>query len=142
LSSQYLLDVNVLVALTHPDHQHFEQATQWFATPNLQWGVCPFSEAGFMRVAVNPQIGSLTIADATAILIDMASLPGYRFWPVEAGWASLAAPFAERIFGHKQIADALLLGLAVREGGILVTFDKAIRSLAGSKLSRHVLVLE
>jgi hypothetical protein len=35
-----------------------------------------------------------------------------------------------------------LLGLAVKEDGVLVTMDNAIRFLAGVKYSRNVLVLE
>ena len=58
------------------------------------------------------------------------------------GWATLAAPFRERVFGHQQITDAYLLGLAVREGGVLVTMDKAIRYMAGTQYGKHVLVLE
>jgi hypothetical protein len=79
---------------------------------------------------------------ATSILAELAKLPGYRFWPVSVGWAALAAPFTERIFGHQQITDAYLLGLAVKEDGILVTLDKAILYLAGAQYSKHVLLLE
>jgi hypothetical protein len=57
-------------------------------------------------------------------------------------WTTLAAPFIERVFGHQQITDAYLLGLAVKEDGILVTMDKAIKYLAGTKYSRNVLLLE
>jgi hypothetical protein len=35
-----------------------------------------------------------------------------------------------------------LLGLAVKESGVLVTFDKAIKYLAGAIYSQNVLVLE
>jgi hypothetical protein len=35
-----------------------------------------------------------------------------------------------------------MLGLAINEDGILVTLDKAIRYMAGPRLSKHVLVLE
>jgi hypothetical protein len=35
-----------------------------------------------------------------------------------------------------------LLGLAVKEHGVLVTMDKAIKFLAGERYSKHLLVLE
>jgi len=35
-----------------------------------------------------------------------------------------------------------MLGLAVKEDGVLVTLDKAMRTLAGPQYSKHVLVLE
>jgi uncharacterized protein len=45
-------------------------------------------------------------------------------------------------FGHRPITDAYLLGLAVREELVLVTFDRAILHLAGEHSSKHVLILE
>jgi hypothetical protein len=76
------------------------------------------------------------------MLADLARHPGYRYWPITANWIALVAPFRERVFGHQQINDAYLLGLAVKEKGILVTLDKAIKFLAGAKYSKNVLVLE
>ena len=58
------------------------------------------------------------------------------------GWAVTVEPFRARVFGHQQITDAYLLGLAVKEGGVLVTLDKGIRYIAGEKYARNVLVLE
>jgi uncharacterized protein len=142
ISPKYLLDVNVLIALTHEDHVHHSSSMKWFRTPGLDWGLCAFSEAGFLRVSINQKTGRLTLDEAAKILATLIKRVVYRFWPIAADWAVLAAPFVHRTFGHHQIADAYLLGLAVRENGILVTFDGAIRSMAGPKLSKHVLVLE
>jgi toxin-antitoxin system PIN domain toxin len=139
---KHLLDVNVLMALTQPEHLFFKTATEWFNTPGLDWGLCAFSEAGFLRLSANPNVGKLTVEDATAILAALVKRPGYRFWPVTADWASLARPFSERVFGHRQITDAYLLGLAVKENAVLVTTDKAIRHMAGVRYSAHLLVLE
>jgi predicted nucleic acid-binding protein len=139
---RYLLDVNVLIALTELKHVHFGIAMKWFGAPGLDWGLCAFSEAGFLRVAMNPKLGSYSLEEATNVLTSLINRPGYRYWPIEANWTSITAPFKGRIFGHQQITDAYLLGLAVKEGGVLVTLDKAIRSMAGPNLSKHVLVLE
>ena len=139
---RYLLDVNVLIALTEEAHVHHRAVTKWFATPGLDWGVCAFSEAGFLRLTANPKVGKLTVEEAAKVLATIARHPGYRFWPITTGWATLAAPFHERVFGHQQIADAYLLGLAVRHNGVLVTLDTAIKYLAGPKYGRNVLVLE
>lgn len=49
---------------------------------------------------------------------------------------------AARIFGHQQVTDAYLLGLAIKEEGALVTFDKGIQYMAGAEFSQHVLLLE
>lgn len=139
---RYLLDVNVAVALADEDHQHHKTVAKWFATPGLDWGLCAFSEAGLLRITSNPKLGSLTLEEATEMLAALTHLPGYRYWPIATAWSSLAAPFANRIFGHQQITDAYLLGLAVKENGVLVTLDKAIKFLAGTKYSKNVLVLD
>jgi toxin-antitoxin system PIN domain toxin len=139
---KYLLDVNVLIALAEPEHMHHKTAMQWFSTRGIDWGVCAFTEAGFLRVTTNPKLGSHSLEESARVLVGLAERPGYRFWPVTAGWSILAAPFADRVFGHQQITDAYMLGLAIKENGILVTLDKAIRYMAGPQLSKHVLVLE
>jgi len=139
---KYLLDVNVLIALAEPEHPHHETVMNWFETPGLDWGLCAFSEAGFLRVSTNPKVGFHTVRESTLVLAGLANRPGYRFWPITTGWADLAAPFRDRVFGYQQITDAYLLGLAVKGNGILVTLDKAIRYMAGPQYSKHVLVLE
>jgi len=138
----FLLDVNTLVALTDEVHPHHRVAARWFATPGLEWGLCALTEAGLLRLSMHPRVGNLTLDEASAIVSDLSCHPGYRYWPITTGWADLTAPFRERVFGHQQITDAYLLGLAVRRNGVLVTFDKAIQFIAGPKYSQHVLVLE
>lgn len=141
--AKYLADVNVLIALTNEGHIHHTIVKEWFDTlGHRDWGVCAFTEAGFIRIAANPKLGSLSVEEATWVLARLSKRAGYRFWPIKEGWASLVEPFAERVFGHQQITDAYLLGLAVKEGGVLVTMDKAIQYMAGSKYSKNVLVLE
>jgi toxin-antitoxin system PIN domain toxin len=136
-----LLDVNVLLALVDTDHQHHGLVQQWIGKACLDWGVCAFTEAGFLRIAINPKVGFHRIEQANAVLADLATRPGYRYWPMESSWTTLTAPFSTRIFGHQQINDALLLGLAAKEKGVLVTLDKGIRYLAEPGLLEHLLVL-
>ena len=138
---RYLLDVNVLIALADPTHIHHRLVMKWFNTSGLDWGLCTFSEAGFLRITTNPKAGSYTVEEATALLAGLANHPGYRFWPVSAGWSDLSEPFRDRVFGHQQITDAYLLGLAIKEHGVLVTLDKAIKFLAGERYNKHLLVL-
>jgi toxin-antitoxin system PIN domain toxin len=137
-----LLDINVLLALTQPEHLHFSTATKWFDSPSLDWGLCAFSQAGFLRLSANPSVGRLRFDDANQLLTALIRRPGYRYWPITADWAELVAPFRERVWGHQQVTDAWLLGLAIKGNGVLVTLDKAIRSMAGPKYAKHVLVLE
>ncbi len=64
-----------------------------------------------------------------------------RYWAIVDSWATITAPCSARIFGHQQVTDAYLLGLAIKEHGVLVTFDSGIRVLAGSEYGRNLRVL-
>ena len=140
---KYLADVNILIALLDEDHIHHKLVLKWFdASDEDEFGVCAFTEAGFLRVTTNPKAASNTIETALDALASLNNHAGHRFWPISEGWSSLAAPFIERVFGHQQITDAYLLGLAVKEDGVLVTMDKAIQYMAGIEYSKNVLVLE
>jgi hypothetical protein len=142
---RYLLDLNALIAFGDHDHEHHQPIQKWFiSSGKADWGICPLTEAGFVRVTTNPAYRQMsrTITQATAILADFATHPGYRYWPITEKWTVLTEPFSGRLFGHQQVTDAYLLGLAVKEKGVLVTFDRGIRYLAGAEYSRNLLVLE
>jgi toxin-antitoxin system PIN domain toxin len=139
-----LLDLNVLIALADQRHDRHQTALNWFASSGKDnWGICPFTEAGFLRVTTNPtfQLGPHTFGRATAILQSLKGLPGFWYWEIREGWTTLTAPFAARLSGHQQVTDAFLLGLAIKEDGVLVTFDKGIRYLAGPQFAGNVLIL-
>jgi hypothetical protein len=133
----------VLIDLTDENHVLHAKAMHWLYGPSHRdWGVCALTAAGLLRLLTNPRVGSLSVEQASAVLAALIVHPGYRFWPIVDDWATLAAPFMQRVFGHQQITDAYLLGLAIKEGGVLVTMDKAIQYLAGPKYSKNVLLLE
>lgn len=140
-ASLHLLDVNSLIALLDEEHIHHEPMTEWFDTPGLQWAVCPLTEAGFLRHMTRPQTGNLSMREATGILERFAKEPGYHYQSIAADWRTLTQPFFRRLQGHNQITDAYLLGLAVREGMTLVTFDRGILHVAGEH-GKHVHLLE
>ena len=140
---KYLADVNVLIALMDEDHIHHKRVAKWFdASDEDEFGVCAFTETGFLRVTTNPKAGSHSIEEALDALASLNNHAGYRLWPMAEGWAALVEPFRERVFGHQQITDAYLLGLAVKEDGVLVTLDKGILYMAGTQYRENVLVLE
>jgi uncharacterized protein len=141
---QYLLDLNTLIALAEPDHEFHKPAGKWFQAEGKEnWGVCPLTEAGFIRITAHPKYRPATrsVQQAAAILASFAEHPGYRYWPMVDSWATLTAPFSARIFGHQQVTDAYLLGLAIKEHGVLVTFDFAFSILAGDEYSKNLRVL-
>ena len=145
IKARYLLDLNALIFLADPDGLHYRAMLKWFDSSGKEdWGVCPLTEAGFVRVTTNPAYRgpTRTFAQATAILAEFATHPGYRYWSITDRWAVLTAPFSARVLGHQQVTDAYLLGLAIKEEGVLVTFDKGIKYLAGTDFSRNLLVLD
>jgi toxin-antitoxin system PIN domain toxin len=145
MPEKFLLDLNVLIALTEPGHKHHQKAQDWFNSSRKDsWGVCPLTEAGFVRVTTNPAFhsGPRSMELAKAILQALKGYPGYWYWEIDESWVTLTAPFAARIFGHQQVTDAYLLGLAIKRQGVLVTFDKGIQYMAGEEFSQNVLVLE
>lgn len=141
-ASRYLLDVNVLFALLSEGHAHHAPVTAWFNTPGLQWALCALTEAGFLRNATAPRPGQIGMGEATAVLARMAKEPGYVYVPIAADWHSLSQPFSQRVYGTKQVTDAYLLGLAIREGLVLATMDQAILHLAGEPYAAHLLLLQ
>jgi toxin-antitoxin system PIN domain toxin len=147
MTRRNLLDLNVLIALTDPEHIHRQEAERWFlSTGKDNWGVCPLTEAGFIRIATNPamQAGTITVERAVAILQGLRAHSGYRYWPIAdtENWVAVTARFAVRITGHQLVTDAYLLGLAIKEDGVLVTFDRGIKYMAGAEFRRNVLILE
>jgi toxin-antitoxin system PIN domain toxin len=151
-STRYLLDVNALVALADPYHKHHEAMEKWFQSIEVSattWGICPLTEAGFVRVITNPGYSDpLTIEEAIAYLTRLTVLTrpasglNYEYWPISDPWVALASPFIGRLFSHQQVTDSYLLGLAVRNNGVLVTFDRGLGYLAGSQYSRNLLLLD
>ena len=75
-------------------------------------------------------------------LARVADEPGYSYVPITADWQTLCSPLFKRIHGTKQVTDAYLLGLAVREGLVLVTMNKGILHLAGEEFRAHVLLVQ
>lgn len=140
-----LLDLNVLIALVEQGHEHYDKAQNWFSrSGKASLGLCPLTEAGFLRVTTNPAFrpGPRPIEQSIAILQALRGHPQYWFCEMKESWVNATAPFASRLLGHQQVTDAYLLGLVVKENGILVTFDRGLRYMAGSEFSRNLLVLE
>lgn len=123
----YLLDINVLIALSDPMHLHHEAAHQWFATTGrTAWATCPITENGFVRVASHPSYPNRPgdVSAVVAILRQLRASAGHHFWPDDVSLVEILTPDA--ILLHAQITDLYLLGLARQHGGQLATFDQRI----------------
>jgi hypothetical protein len=127
-----LLDVNVLLALAWPNHQHHGQAHAWFAAHSKKgWATCASTQLGFVRPSSNPSYAPEPVSaqDAATLLREWTRHPARRFW---------ASPGAEdpaihaHVSGHPQVNDAWLVAAARINAGRLVTLDSrlAAHSLA------------
>lgn len=123
----FLLDVNILIALADPDHQHHGKAEAFFLANHRQgWATCPITENGFVRIVGNPKAypkgpGSTDVA--CEILKQLCAHEGHRFWPDDVSIRSMIA-----LPSHKHLTDHYLLCLALHRLGKLVTLDKRIKA--------------
>jgi uncharacterized protein len=127
----YLLDVNVLLALSWPGHKFHDKAQRWFARSASQgWATCPMVEAGFVRILSNPAFSAHAVSppEAIAALKFNTKHVAHQFWSDEIPVAGALETFRARIEGHQQIRDAYLLALAIHHRGKLATLDKGIRA--------------
>jgi hypothetical protein len=67
---------------------------------------------------------------------------GFVYSPVRDSWLNMSAPYIWRLQGHRQITDAYLLGIAIKEKAILVTLDQHIQAWATPDYGRYLLSLE
>lgn len=99
MANRYLLDLNVLIALSSDEHEHYRKAHQWLGSlQREELGICALTQAGYVGFATNPARNSqpVSFSDASALLDEVAKWPRYRYWPLTDSWAALTAPFASR----------------------------------------------
>ncbi len=81
------------------------------------------------------------MADAHELLAANLAERDHEFWPVDYPVTGILTEIRDRIAGHHQLMDAILLDLAIRRHGSLATFDKRIASLLPAQ-SPHSAALE
>ena len=128
-----LPDVNVLVALFVPNHQHHEPAQRWL-TDTEQFATTPMTEAGLVRVLMSGLPGQAGISGQSALsrLRELRAHERWTFWPDGTSLADQRA-VTGHLQGPKQVTDTHLLNLAMAQGSRLATFDGGI----GAPLDRQ-----
>lgn len=132
MTSSAFLDVNVWLALSSPDHQHFHPAWNWYTTLPDQTVLvfCRLTQLGLLRLLTTKSVmGQGTLTQAQAWL-------AYDRWIKDAGAAfaeepaALEAGFRSRSgavqASPKEWADAYLAAFAEAAELTLVTFDRAL----------------
>jgi len=122
-----LLDVNVLLALAWPNHQHHAAAHRWFrGEAKHGWVTCAVTQLAFIRLSSNPAYTAEAArpADAAALLQQYCEHPNHHFWPSPTA----AEPRLYHVaVGHQQVNDAWMVELARQREGRLVTFDARLQ---------------
>lgn len=132
-----LLDLNILTALLWPAHEHHDAAHRWFAArEKARWATSALTQLGFVRIVSNPSFSrdALSPAEAVALLAENVRHPGHEFWADSVQVPAAVQPMETRLKGYRQLTDAYLLALANRYKGVLATFDRGLRTLAGDAL--------
>jgi len=129
-----LLDLNILTALLWPAHEHHDVAHRWFgARASARWATCSLTQLGFVRIVSNPAFSrdALSPAEAVALLAENLTHPGHQFWTESLEVPAALKCMGAGLQGYRQLTDAYLLALANSRKGVLATFDRGVRTLAG-----------
>ena len=138
----FLLDVNVLIALTDSLHEHHRRVTDWFESdPYRPWATCPVTENGFIRILGHPRYPNFAgdTSDAREILEKLCLLPGHQFWPDDISLRDRTK--FRNLPDSRHLTDHYLLGLAVARQGSLATMDQSIGAAALPDGERSVLLI-
>ncbi len=125
MSSSYLLDVNVVIALVIAEHEHHGRVSAWI-TRTETVALCPITEGAMVRYLV--RVGE-TAATASQLLVALRRSPKVDFWPDSISYTEAAL---EHITGHRQVTDAYLASLAASHQARLATLDEALAAALGN----------
>jgi toxin-antitoxin system PIN domain toxin len=119
---RYLLDANVLIALTVQEHEHHERASIWASAVD-SFATCPIVEGALVRFLV--RLGESAIT-AVEVIQRIRDLPAGEFWPDSISYADIDLG---HVVGHRQVTDAYLVSLAGSHAATLATLDEGLASL-------------
>jgi predicted nucleic acid-binding protein len=100
------------------------------------------TQNGFVRILSKPAYPRpLALVTALVTLRAQVALASHEFSPDDISVADPAIFHHDRILGPNQLTDIYLLGLAVKNGGRLVTFDRTIPMTAVPGAEPHHLIV-
>lgn len=114
----FLLDANVLIALTVADHAHHPYAEQWLAQQHSQeFATTPITQGTLLRHLIR---NAVPAASALELLTLTTTDPRHTFWPDDLPYDSATL---RGVVGHRQVTDAYLAALTRRRQSRIATFD-------------------
>ena len=139
---RHLLDVNVVLAIIDPAHEHHAPATRWFnEVGRSSFATCPIVENGVIRIAASSAYPNRPgDVDTVRRVVDrLCDQPGHAFWADSVSLRTVLSP--ETGLTPRQVTDVYLLALAVEHRGRLATFDRRIPVGVMKAGSKAVVVL-
>jgi hypothetical protein len=136
MTSSVFPDVNVWLALSTPDHQHFTLAWSWYmALPEeCVPAFCRFTQLGFLRLLTTQSVmgkGTLTQAQAWDAYDRWIEAAGAKFEDEPGGLEPVfRALSGKQEVSPKEWADAYLVAFAEAGNLTLVTMDRALAAKA------------
>jgi len=141
MTSSVFPDVNVWLALSSRDHQHFSSAWNWYQALPQQTTLsfCRFTQLGYLRLLTTQSVmgqGTLTQADAWTAYDRWIEDAESRLIEEPAGLEVIFRSLtSSNLASPKDWADAYLAAFAEEAGFTLATFDRALAAKAkGSML--------
>ena len=137
-----LLDVNALMALAWPNHQHHRAVVARLdRRPAPEWATCALTQLGFVRLSANPAVVGVrrTPAQALDLLGELVADPRHRYLTPLPALPEVTSHF-DHLLGHQQVTDAYLLAVAAANEAILLTLDRRLAPPAAVSANVEVLV--
>ena len=123
--SVFLLDGNVLLALSLPGLTEHPAARTWFEANVTKFATCPITQGTLLRL--HPRMsGDARVEAGWRTLESMLAHPAHVFWADTLSYAEVSP---KRLQGGGQVTDAYLAALARQHGGKVATFDEAFALL-------------
>ena len=145
LKPQYLPDVNLLVSLLAPSHEHHGIALKWFLTNHERgWATCPSIQSATIRVLwhYSPKGARYPFAEIAHNFNELTRADTHTFIPDDIEFSSSQVIDFNRVQGPRQLPDIHLVALAVKHDLQLVTLDKRINfRLVRNAKPEHIIVL-
>lgn len=118
----FLLDANVLIALTVRDHESNLKVRTWFKSSTPEFATCPVTQGALVRFHVRLDAVN-GLAKAKAALRALEKHPLHQFWQDDLSYTVI--PEAG-LRGHHQVSDFYLVALAKSRSARLATLDEPL----------------
>ncbi len=148
MTTKFLLDANVLVALFDNKNANHSLVKKWFShhiiAQNKVWLSCTITQMACLRILSLPSYpANYSFSDIQQIFDKAIVKTRHQFLTCELDVIQHDIFNWRHLQGHRQLTDAYLLALAVANQAVLLTFDKRIDyHIVKNATQHHLLILD